>query len=199
MKVLVACEYSGIVRDAFIARGHSATSCNLLDTETVGPHHKGDVRDLLNNEWDLLIGHPPCTYLSRAGGWLMFQRHASKTDAPVGSTRFNLMMQAIRFFNMLRRASIPCIAIENPPMHRYAMQHIERPHQIVHPWMFGNPLNKPIGLWLKNLPKLYATQCLPKRQRETWVVNQPPHQDRSKIRSRFFPEVAQAMAVQWGG
>jgi len=192
MKVLVACEYSGAVRDAFIARGHDAVSCDLFPSEKPGPHFIGDVRQILNIGWDLMIAHPPCTYLANSGvRWLY--RHGSLNDE-----RMREMIAASEFFKMLMNAPIPHIAIENPIMHKYAREIIVRPYdQIVHPWMFGHPATKAICLWLKDLPPLITSihHIAPMRNwREKKKGSRSVH-----ARSRTFQGMADAMALQWGG
>lgn len=196
MNVLVACEFSGIVRDAFIAAGHNAMSCDLLPTEQPGPHYTGDVRDVLDQEWDLMIAHPPCTYLSNSGvHWLYRQKG-----------RWEKMENAAAFFSELLNASIKRIAIENPVMHKYAVAIIgRRQDQTVQPYQFGHPESKRTGLWLKNLPRLRPTKILPMPKCGYWENQTPsgqnklgPSPDRWKNRSRFYPGIATAMAEQWG-
>ncbi len=194
MKVLVACEYSGRVRDAFTARGHDAMSCDILPTESPGKHYQGDVRDILNDGWDLLVGHPPCTYLSNSGvTWLHKQEG-----------RWDKMRDGADFFLSLLNADIPQIAIENPIMHCHALEIIgEHPSQIVQPWMFGHMEQKATCLWLRNLPPLMDTMnvgqamsALPdsERQRLHWL---PPSEERQKLRSMTYEGIANAFAEQW--
>ena len=196
MRVLIACEYSGTVRDAFRARGHYAMSCDLLPTEAPGPHYQGDVRDILNDGWDLMIAHPPCTYLTNSG---VCHLH---TDA----SRWAKLDQGAAFFKLLLDADIPHIAIENPIMHKYAKERIGnvKQTQVVQPWMFGHPESKKTGLWLHGLPKLGETNNvreefdrLPKREQQR-LHYLPPSADRWKIRSKTFQGLADAMAAQWG-
>ncbi len=202
MRVLVACEYSGRVRDAFRAVGHEAVSCDLLPTDVPGPHIQGDVRDVLEDGWDLMIAHPPCTRLSNSGvRWL-------KTPPP-GKTADQMareLYQAAQFYDELRRAPIPRKAIENPVMHKYAkgLIKIER-RQVVQPWHFGEPAFKATGLELIGLPDLKHTDRLdpPKPGTEehrewSWVHRLPPSADRWKLRSTTFQGIARAMAEQWG-
>ena len=195
MKVLIACEYSGTVRDAFIARGHDAMSCDLLPTDKKGPHYQGSVFDIINDGWDLMVAHPPCTYLCNSGVcWLYKQQD-----------RFDKMRAGAEFFKQLLEADIPHIAVENPIMHKYAKDIVGRgPDQIIQPWMFGHKEKKGTGLWLKGLPKLEPTTNLKKQtdalpiavqQRIHW---QAPGKDRWKIRSTTFKGIAKAMAKQWG-
>lgn len=190
MRVLVACEYSGRVRDAFIAKGHEAMSCDLLPTEKRGPHYQGDVRDVMDYPWDLMIAHPPCTDLSVSGAaW--FEKKKMNGSQQMGAS----------FFMMLAKSDIPRIAIENPIC---IMSRLWRkPDQIVQPWMFGHMEQKATCLWLKNLPVLYPTNDvkaqmmeLPKNKRER-LHYLPPSQDRWKLRSETFQGIADAMAEQW--
>lgn len=195
MKVLVACEYSGTVRDAFAARGHDAWSCDLLPSERAGNHIVGDVRAVLAGGWDLMIGHPACTYLANSGvSWL-------HKDA----TRWAKLEDGAKFFVELWNAPIAKIAIENPIMHGYAKRMIGvNQTQVVQPWMFGHMESKATCLWLKNLPPLVPTKDvkaemmrLPRRERER-LHYLPPSANRWKERSRTFSGIAAAMAAQWG-
>ena len=188
MRVLVACEFSGIVRDAFSAFGHEAWSCDLLPTERPGQHYTGDVRDILDNDWDLMVAHPPCTYLANSGvRWL----HTKPG-------RWSALEEAALFFRTLLGAPIPYIAVENPIIHRYAAERIGcRQNQIVQPWQFGHGETKAICLWLKRLPPLLSTKIV--AGREPRVHRESPGPDRWRNRSRFFPGIAEAMAQQWGG
>jgi hypothetical protein len=194
MKVLVACEYSGKVRDAFRAQGHDAMSCDILPTDVPGPHYEGDVRDVLDNGWDLMVAHPPCTYLSNSGvSWL----HKDEN-------RWGKMRDGAEFFRTLLNAPIPKRAIENPIMHKYAVEVIgRRQNQIVQPWMFGHAEQKATCLWLEGLPPLRETNNVKselralsaaERQRLHWL---PPSEDRWKLRSMTFDGIAAAMAEQW--
>ena len=196
MKVLVACEYSGRVRDAFINRGHDAMSCDLLPTDAPGPHYQGDVFDLDLTQFDLMIAHPPCTYLTNSGVCHL------KTDP----TRWAKMEDGAAFFKALLNAPVPRIAIENPIMHGYAKERIGgvKQSQVVQPWMFGHAEQKATCLWLKGLSPLKETNnvyahmmTLPKRDRER-LHYLPPSPDRWKIRSTTFQGIADAMADQWG-
>lgn len=184
MKVLVACEYSGTVRDAFIAVGHDAMSCDLLPTEAPGPHYQGDVRDVLGNGWDLMIAHPPCTYLAVSGmHW---------TTRGLRDPR--LTDDALDFVRLLMLATIPRIAIENPIS--VISSRIRKPNQVIQPWQFGHGETKSTCLWLENLPKLMPTNIV--EGREARVHRMPPGPDRWKERSRTFRGIAEAMADQWG-
>ena len=190
MRVLVACEYSGRVRDSFIAKGHEAMSCDLLPTEKPGPHYQGDVRDVMDYPWDLMIAHPPCTDLSVSGAaW--FEKKKMNGSQQMSAS----------FFMMLAKSDIPRIAIENPIC---IMSRLWRkPDQIIQPWMFGHMEQKATCLWLKNLPVLYPTNDvkaqmmeLPKNKRER-LHYLPPSDDRWKLRSETFQGIADAMAEQW--
>jgi hypothetical protein len=196
MRVLIACEYSGRVRDAFIAKGHDAMSCDLLPTESEGPHYHGDVFDVIGDGWDLMIAHPPCTYLTNSGVCHLHK----KTD------RWPLLFEAGKFFKRLLDASIERIAIENPIMHKYGKQLIggAKQSQIIQPWMFGHPEQKATCLWLKGLPLLVPTNDvkqemlkLPDNERQR-LHYLPPSEDRWKLRSTTYQGVANAMAEQWG-
>jgi len=217
MRVLIACEYSGTVRDAFRALGHDAMSCDLLPTDVPGPHYHGDVRDVLGDGWDLMIAHPPCTYLSASG--MHWTRRGLRDP--------QLTEDALWFVRLLMDAPIPRIAVENPVS--VISSRIRKPDQIIQPWMFGHDASKATCLWLKGLPKLNPTEiveprlvccgrelpadvgaygcpncCGDKRARERWG-NQTdsgqnrlgPSPDRWKIRSATFPGIAAAMADQW--
>jgi hypothetical protein len=183
VRVLVACEYSGVVRDAFTARGHEAMSCDLLPTDAPGPHYQGDVRDLLDYPFDLMIAHPPCTHLSVSGA-----RHfeAKRMDGR--------QQAAVSFFMSLARAPIPRIAIENPVCIMSSLW--RKPDQTVQPWQFGHGETKATCLWLKGLPLLRPTEIVDGREQRIWKL--PPSEDRWKIRSATFPGLAEAMASQWG-
>jgi hypothetical protein len=200
MKVLVACEFSGRVREAFAAHGHVSVSCDLLETELPcsksSYHYTGDIRDIINEPWDLIIAHPPCTYLAQSGvSWL------AKTPG-----RWEQMLDAVDFFNLF--LSHPCgrICIENPIMHNYARQKLLQPdyQQKVQPYFFGHPERKATCLWLKNLPKLRVTDnveqqlfLLHKADKER-ILWESPGPERQKNRSRTFQGIADAMASQWG-
>ena len=196
MKILIACEYSGVVRDAFIKKGHEAISCDLLPTEKPGPHYQGDIKDVLTDGWDLMIAHPPCTYLANSGVRYL---HENNTQ------RWLDLFQGADFFKKLLDADIPRIAVENPIMHKYGKALIcsKKQSQVVQPWMFGHTEQKATCLWLKNLPNLYPTNNvkgemmkLPKNQREK-LHYLPPSPERAKLRSTTFQGIADAMAEQW--
>ncbi|MFB6215872.1 MAG: hypothetical protein ABEJ72_02750 [Candidatus Aenigmatarchaeota archaeon] len=187
-KILVACEFSGIVRDAFIEQGFDAVSCDLRESEQGEPHIQGDVLEVLDKrDWDLMIAHPPCTYLSNSGVRWLYEKEG----------RWKKMIDGAVFFRKLLEADIPHIAVENPVMHKYGKKIIgQNPEQTVQPWQFGEPETKAICLWLKNLPELEPTDIV--EEREARVHQMPPSEERSKERSRFFEGVAEAMAEQWG-
>ena len=196
MRVLVACEYSGKVRRAFRKRGHDAWSCDLLPADDGSQyHHQGDVMDIIPEGWDLMIGHPPCTYLCNSGvSWLYKQEG-----------RWDKMRDGAEFFKLLWESDIPKIAIENPIMHKYAKEIIGIDQtQIIQPWMFGHAESKATCLWLKGLEQLTETnnvkeewKSLPKKQAQRLHML-PPSKDRWKLRSETFQGIADAMAEQWG-
>ena len=222
MRVLVACEFSGIVRDAFIRHGHDAISCDLLPSERPGPHYQGDVRDLLIEHWDLMVAHPPCTDLAVSGARYFAEKIADGRQ-----------QAALAFVQLLMDAPIERIAIENPVS--VISTHIRRPDQIIQPWMFGHGETKTTCLWLKNLPKLEPTdivvpewavradgtihvsakgkrdnpthyltgrtaRVLRGAQLEQWkrIHLMSPGPDRWKERSRTYEGIAEAMGTQWG-
>lgn len=183
MKILIACEYSGVVRDAFRKRGFDATSCDLLPTERHGPHIQGDVLEILGDGWDMIIAHPPCTHLAVSGA-----RHFPAKQAD------GRQAEAIAFFMALANAPAKHIAIENPVCIMSSIY--RRPDQIVQPWQFGHGETKAMCFWLKNLPRLRATKVVAGREARVWKM--PPGPDRWKERSRTFKGIAEAMADQWG-
>ena len=181
MKVLVACEFSGTVRDAFIRGGHDAMSCDLLPTDVPGPHYKGDVMDVIGAGWDLMIAHPPCTHLAVSGSrW--FKDKVSEQAI------------ALDFVRLLLNSSIKKIALENPIS--VISSKIRKPDQIIQPWQFGHGETKATCFWLKNLPKLIPTNIV--AGREAKVHKMPPSPDRWKLRSKTYQGIADAMAQQWG-
>jgi hypothetical protein len=181
MKVLIACEYSGRVRDAFIKAGHDAISCDLLPTDSLGPHYKGDVMDIIGAGWDLMISHPPCTHLAVSGSrWF---KDKVKEQA-----------EALEFVKLLLNAPIKHIALENPIS--VISSKIRKPDQIIQPWQFGHGETKATCLWLKNLPKLISTNIVDGR--EARVHKMPPSPERWKLRSTTYQGIADAMAQQWG-
>lgn len=193
MKILVACEFSGVVRDAFAKRGHDAWSCDLLPTDKPGKHIHGDVLEVIEQGWDLMIAHPPCTYLCSSGlHWN--KRVPGRTEETE---------KALEFVAQLLAADIPKIALENPI--GCISSRIRKPDQIIQPWQFGHPESKATCLWLKGLPELHPTNALEKPESGRWE-NQtasgqnklPPSADRWKIRSITYQGIADAMAQQWG-
>ena len=193
-RVLVACEYSGTVRDAFARRGWDAWSCDLLETENPeGQHYTGDVNDIIGQDWDLVIAHPPCTFLTNSGvRWLYDSR-------PKFANRWQELDEGAEFFrSFLDLEHVEFIAVENPQMHKHAIERIGgvKPTQYIQPWEYGHGETKKTGLWLKNLPPLVPTDIVDGR--EARVHRMPPGPDRWKERSRFFRGVAEAMADQWG-
>lgn len=184
MRVLVACEYSGRVRDAFINGGHDAMSCDLLPTDSPGPHYHGSVMDVLNDGWDLMIAHPPCTHLAVSGA-----RHFAEKRAD------GRQQEAIDFFLALARAPIPRIAIENPVCIMSSVW--RKPDQTIQPWQYGHGETKATCLWLKNLPHLVPTNIV--SGRDARIHKMPPSADRWKLRSQTYQGIADAMADQWGG
>lgn len=197
MKVLVACEWSGIVRNAFLARGHDAWSCDLLPSEDGSNRHiRGDVRDVLHDGWDfLMVAHPPCTRLCNSGVRWLHKPPKGKTL----SDMWQELKEAAALFSDLLHAPIDRICVENPVMHKYAKAEIRDYRefsQSIQPWQYGHGEVKRTCLWLKNLPLLCPTNIV--SGREARVHKMPPSEDRWKERSRFFDGVAQAMAHQWG-
>ena len=192
MRVLVACEYSGTVRDAFIRAGHYAASCDLLPSDSpFGDHYQCNVLDILDHDWDLMIAHPPCTHLAVSGArWFKDKQQEQQ--------------EALKFVKQLLSAPIPRIALENPVS--IISSHIRKPDQIIQPYQFGHEATKTTCLWLKDLPNLIPTKVVSKGERHvtksgkslpTWY-NLPPSADRWKIRSATFKGIADAMAAQWG-
>jgi site-specific DNA-cytosine methylase len=181
MRVLIACEFSGVVREAFKAKGHDAWSCDLLPTEIPGNHIQGDVLVILGDGWDLMVAHPPCTHLASSGArWF--------------DDKYEEQQRALVFVGFLMIAPIERIAIENPI--GVISTRIRKPDQIIQPWQFGHGETKATCLWLKNLPKLIPTDIVEGREQRIWKL--PPSPDRGKERSRTFPGIAKAMAEQWG-
>jgi hypothetical protein len=190
MRVLVACEFSGIVREAFRKSGHDAWSCDLLSSDIPGQHIQGDVLGFLNDGWDMMIAHPPCTYLSSSG--LHWNKRRPERAAQTE--------EALEFVLRLLEADIPKIALENPI--GCISTRIRRPDQIIQPWQFGHPESKATCLWLKNLPPLTPTNILPKQA--IWNNMTPtgqnklgPTPDRWKLRSKTYTGIAEAMSTQW--
>ena len=182
MKILVACEYSGVVRRAFAANGHDVTSCDLLPAEDDSPnHYQGDVFDIIDDGWDMMLAFPPCTHLAVSGArWFK-----DKVDEQA---------EALTFVSRLLTADIPKIALENPVS--IISTHIRKPTQIIQPWQFGHGETKKTCLWLVGLPQLVPTDIVEGREQRVWKM--PPSENRWKERSRTFTGIAQAMADQWG-
>lgn len=197
MRVLVACEFSGTVRDAFLRAGHDAMSCDLLPTEAPGPHYQGDVRDVLGDGWELMVAHPPCTYLASMGIWWNAKR----------PERWPHTYAARDFVSLLWHAPIERIAIENPI--GFLSNNWRKPNQVIHPWQHGHEASKPTCLWLRGLPLLQPTSIVGKGEFYTkangarmakWshITSGTRKAERAAIASRTFPGIASAMAAQWG-
>jgi site-specific DNA-cytosine methylase len=221
MKVLVACEYSGVVRDAFIKQGHNAISCDLLETDAeritgvdyLGGHYKGDVKDIINDGWDLMIAHPPCTYLTVSGARWFYHPddkhlpYEERRPHPMHPNRRQLQEEALEFIQFLMDAPIEKIAIENPV--GVISSRIRKPEQIIQPYMFGHSESKKTCLWLKNLQPLQPTNIVEEEERVVYASGRSmprwyadayklPPEERWKVRSATFPGIAKAMAEQWG-
>ncbi|WP_315075569.1 hypothetical protein [Acinetobacter guillouiae] len=204
MKVLIACEYSGVVREAFAKLGHDAMSCDLLPTEQPGNHYQGDVRDVLYENWDMVIAHPPCTFLSVAGNrWFNEERYGDKA-----LSRKAERIEAANFFKIFTDINCEKVAIENPI--GFMSNAYQKPDQIIHPYFFGDPERKATCLWLKGLEKLVSTNIVQpeiitykngKGTDSPWHLNSLslPADERRKVRSKTFQGIADAMASQWGG
>jgi site-specific DNA-cytosine methylase len=183
MKILIACEFSGRVRDAFARMGHDATSCDMLPTDEPGKHYQGDVTDILGDGWDMMVAFPPCTHLAVSGArWFKEKRADGRQQA------------ALDFVRLLMDAPINKIVIENPVS--IISSHIRKPDQTIQPWQFGHGETKRTCLWLKNLQKLTPTDIVEGREQRIWKL--PPSADRWKLRSKTFEGIASAMANQWG-
>jgi hypothetical protein len=192
MRVLVACEFSGIVRDAFAARGHDAWSCDLEPSERPGQHYQGDVFGILNDDWDMMIFHWPCTYLCNSGvRWLYYGKGMT-----IDEGRWALMEQSAKAFKALLNANIPKIAGENPVPHRHARKFMGDYTQKIQPYEYGHGETKATCLWLKNLPPLKPTNIVAGRTPRVHFASPGP--DRWKERSRTLTGIAEAMATQWG-
>jgi len=196
MKILIACEYSGIVRDAFTRKGHDAMSCDILPTESEGKHYQGDIFDVLYDDWDMMIAHPPCTHLAVSGArWF--------TE---GKKSWSLQVEALDFVRKLLDAPINKIALENPVS--VISTKIRKPNQIIQPFEYGHNVSKKTCLWLKNLPNLKSTKIVKpdlvifsngkKMSRTFYESFKLPPKERSKVRSKFYKGIAEAMAEQWG-
>lgn len=190
MRILIACEFSGKVRDAFIRKGHETISCDILPSDTVGPHYQGDVFDILFDGWDMLIAFPPCTHLAVSGArWFKDKYHEQR--------------HATAFFMQLAYAPVPKICIENPV--GIMSSRWKKPDQYVQPWQYGHPESKKTGLWLKNLSPLVPTNILELPKRGYWENQYPNKQnnlwgkkDAAKLRGITYSGIAEAMANQWG-
>jgi len=187
MNVIIGCEQSQVITEAFIKAGHNAMSCDLYEDGEKGlPHYRGDVRDLFHEKCDLFIVHPPCTRLSNSGVRWLAERNL-----------WSDMEQAARFFLECLNAPFPRICAENPIMHKYAREIIGVKYsQIIQPWQFGHPETKATCLWLKNLTPLQPTNIVEGREQRIWKMSPGP--ERAKLRSRTFDGIAKAMAEQWG-
>jgi len=196
MNVLIACEFSGVVRDAFLTRGHNAISCDILPTDSIGPHYQCDVMDIVNDGFDLMIAHPPCTHLCVSGA-----RHFPTKIAD------GRQQQGIDFFMALANADIPRLCIENPVGIMSTVW--RKPDQYIQPWQFGDPFSKKTGLWLKNLPLLTETNVVDRGEKiiyasgrimPKWYSDAKclPAKECARVRSRTFQGIADAMASQWG-
>ena len=204
MRVLVACEYSGAVRNAFIREGHDAMSCDILPTDSEGPHYQGDVLDIINDGWDLMVAHPPCTYLAVSGNRWLYNKDKSRNEE-----RWENRKLALDFVRTLLDARIEKIALENPVS--VISSEIRKPDQIIQPWQFGDEAQKTTCLWLKNLPQLIPTKIVGKgdfvtfksgKRHPAWYANAltsaKTKEERQKLRSKTFQGIADAMAKQWG-
>ncbi len=215
MKVLIACERSGIVRDAFLSRGHDAMSCDLAATEAPGPHYQGDVRDILGDGWDMMIAHPECTYLTGSAAWAFGDgpyHQKVKPGTLVGARRRAEREKALDFVRLLLNAPIPRTCVENPV--GAIGTRIRKADQYIQPHQFGDDASKITGLWLENLPLLVPTMHVPGRlvgyrkngapiyrwanQTDSGQNKLTPSETRWMDRSRFYPGWAEAMADQWG-
>lgn len=198
MKVLVACEFSGVVREAFRSRGHDAWSCDILPAADGSEfHYQQDARQLLDGSliWDLLIAHPPCTRLANSGVWVLHRKPGAWVE----------LEEACDFFEFFKFAPVPRICIENPVPHKYAVARIGKYHQTIQPYQFGHPESKRTCLWLKNLPPLRATNILARPASGHWENQTPsgqnklgPSAHRALLRSVTYSGIASAMAEQWG-
>lgn len=208
MKVLVACEYSGRVRDAFALLGHDAISCDYEPTESPGKHYKGDVLDILYDGWDLVIAHPPCTYLTNAQSWTFYHPDDKHLEAhlrrphPKFPNRRQQQLEAISLFKILYNAPIAKICVENPVPMGIVTEAVGKYTQTVQPYMFGEDASKRTCLWLKGLPPLIPTNIIKKKiyanQTPSGQNKLGPSPTRWKERSRTYQGIARAMAEQWG-
>lgn len=196
MRVLIACEFSGTVRSAFAALGHEAYSCDLLPSEKTGNHYQCSVLDVLHLGWDLVVGHPPCTYLCNSGvRWLSI-------GGTINQQRYQHMKSGCDLFAAIYKSPVKMVAIENPVMHKFAREYLQNHHQIpthtqtIQPYQFGHGESKRTCLWLRGLPNLTPTNEVEGREQRIWKL--PPSEHRWKERSRTFQGIADAMANQWG-
>jgi len=192
MKIIIACERYGIIRDTFIKKGHDAFSCDIEPTEKEGPHIQDDILNHLNDGWDLMIAHPECKYLANSGVWCLHR----------DPQRWNKMIDAANFFKILLNAPIKKICIENPIQHKYALEIIGRKYsQTIQPWQFGEDASKRTCLWLKNLPNLIPTKIIKKEKYSNQTPSGQnklgPSVDRSIIRAKTYQGIADAMVEQW--
>ncbi len=195
-RVMIACEESGKVRDAFTRAGHDAISVDLQPSRTPGKHYQGDVFDFDLRDFDLIIAHPPCTYLANSGVRWLYRRDEDGTRVRY-EPRWEDLDEAAEFFRRLLYAECPRVAVENPRMHSHAFERIGlRQTQTIHPWQFGHGESKATGLWLRNLPELVPTDIVEGREQRMWKMG--PSADRQKLRSETYDGIAQAMADQWG-
>lgn len=192
MRVLIACEYSGTVRDAFIKLGHDAISCDLLPSDMPGPHYQGDIFDIINDGFDLMIAHPPCTYLSNAGARFLYPKKVLNID------RLKKGLEARDFFMRLYYSNIPMIAIENPVAS--SIFNLPKYTQVIQPYEHGHPFQKKTCLWLKNLNPIVPTNIVTERENTKLPGNwfNKGGKDRQKNRAKTFQGIADAMASQWG-
>jgi hypothetical protein len=204
MKILIACEYSGAVRDSFIKQGHDVMSCDLLPTDSPGPHYQGSVFDVLSEGWDMMIAHPPCTYLAVSGNRWLYNKDKTRNEE-----RWKNREEGLDFVRALMDAPIEKIAIENPVS--CISSEIRKPDQIIQPWQFGDEAQKTTCLWLKKLPKLKPTKIVGKGEFTTFksgkrhpkwyadaLATAKTKAERQKLRSKTFQGIADAMAEQWG-
>lgn len=202
MRVLIACEESGTIRRAFEERGHDAWSCDIQPARDGGKHFRANVFSVLYSGWDLVIAHPPCTYLAKVQA-IHYNHEKWPTKTRMREWRRE---RAIEFFQFIQAAPVDKIAIENPIPMKLVTARVGMYDQIIHPYMFGDPFSKATCLWLKNLPKLEPTELVDKGEmvvcnngtNAKWYHNLPPGAERAKIRSKTFPGIARAMAEQWG-
>jgi len=197
MRVLIACEESGVVRDAFIKRGHNAVSCDLLHSRKGGPHYRTDVFEVISHGWDMMIAFPPCTYIANSGAKHLYK--GMKKENGVCPSRWQKMLEGADFVSRLLRANIDKICVENPIMlgHAKRLRDIPQQDQIIQPWQFGHGETKQTCLWLKNLPKLQSTNIVDGREQRIWKM--APGPTRQRDRSETYQGIADAMAEQWGG